>query len=114
MYNIPNTEVWAILLGPGKIYEQQCGGYSCRQESAQGQLINMESAQTANRLYKFFMGAFWGGWCYDGIDEETAKYIEQVVPRFSVNRNKLKDSCEAWIHGFVGGEPAVLTWENSD
>lgn len=114
MYNLPDTEVWAILLGPGETYEQQCGGYSCRQESAQGHLVNMGDAQAENRLYKFFTGALWSGWCDDGIDEETAKHIEQVVPRFSVNRNKLVDSCEAWIHGFAEGKPAILVWENSD
>jgi len=93
-------------------------------------LIDQEAELTA-----YFTGPKWGGWCTDGIDEETAEFIDLVLQkspytkRIKVDRARLADSHEAWVYvslsatgddaaleeadGFPSNA-AVLTWENSD
>ena len=87
-------------------------------------------------LERYFMGKKWRGHCDDGIDEETADFVDTVLvssyvtKRLKVNREKLADSHEAWIHVVIlppddrdidlqefYGFPSnigILTWENSD
>jgi len=106
------NDIYAIIRGDGEIWENQCGGYACNQRSAKGTLQKLNG--DGSLLYDFFTGEKYGGWCSDGIDEETADFIEKIVPEFKVNREKLDDSCEAWIVGFANNKDAVLVWGNSD
>jgi hypothetical protein len=126
-----------MLFESGVRYSNQTGGYSCWHPEVEGvyvplfnELIDQEAELTA-----YFTGPKWGGWCSDGIDEETADLIDSVLQkssytkRITVDRSRLADSHEAWvyvllspsdedvdfeeIHGFPGNQ-AVLTWDNSD
>ncbi len=86
-------------------------------------------------LERHFTGSKWKGNCNNKIDEETADFIDAVLvssyisKMLKVNRKKLADSFEAWIHVIISpddrdeyvqefyGFPSgfgVLTWENSD
>jgi len=86
-------------------------------------------------LKTYFTGPKWRGHCYNGIDEETADVVDGILATSSltrqlrVNRAKLAESDEAWIHvmispaegreeyrlfdGFPSGR-GIITWENSD
>ena len=88
------------------------------------------------QLERYFTGSKWNGHCYNEIDEETADFVDivlassYVTKRLKVNREKLSDSHQAWIHVIIlppdereddlqefYGFPSnsgVLTWENSD
>lgn len=86
-------------------------------------------------LEDFFTGPKWVGGCSNGIDHETADFIDQLftttphLERLRVDRTQLSQSHEAWIYvdvlaitedvylqtilGF-GPRKGVLTWPNSD
>lgn len=105
-------DIHAIILGDGDEWHNQCGGYACHQRYAHGTLHKLDGDEII--LSDFFTGEKYSGWCDDGIDAETASYIEAIVPDFKVDRDKFDESCEAWIHGFVNGKAAILVWGNSD
>jgi hypothetical protein len=92
-------------------------------------------------LYEYFTGPKWGGHCSEGIDEETADFIDGVLSwpsaytsNLKVNRNRLKECVEAWIYvniasttdedgslvvngwdfNYFRTTDGVLTWQNSD
>ena len=114
---VPEHGVSCIVLGDGAEWRQQCGGYSCRQETANGGLVLIANDDVSNKLTDYFCGDKWNGWCTSGIDEETASFIESVLPsgsKFVVSRARFEDGCEAWVHGHLDGLPAVLVWQNSD
>lgn len=111
---VPERGVSCIVLGTGKTWRQQCGGYACLQKSARGTVEAVGGDDLGNVLTDHFCGPKWGGWCANAIDEETAVFIESLVPRFAVDRAAFDKSCEAWVHGLLDGKPAILTWENSD
>ena len=114
---IPERGVSCIVLGEGVDWQQQCGGYTCRQEMARGALVLVANDDVANKLTDHFLGDKWGGWCSSGIDEETASFIEETLSaelKFVVSRARLEDDCEAWVHGHIDGAAAVLVWENCD
>ena len=90
-----------------------------------------EHSDKCERLLSHFTGPKWGGWCAEFIDAETADVIDSIltdVPgrdQIRVDRTKLIDSREAWVHVKIEGpllglrehdEPseAILTWPNSD
>ena len=108
----PEVGVYAIIFGDGPEWVHQAGGYACHQMTASGTLKEIRGDE--KELYNFFTGDKYGGWCSDGIDSETADFIESVVSGFTVDRDKLSDCEEAWILGFVDSSPAVLIWGNSD
>jgi hypothetical protein len=84
------------------------------------------------------------GYCWNGIDADDADWIDFVLaelnpafqrgPVLTVDRSRLADSWEAWVHVRIGPHPerhpansvdcmpfhgipaqeAILTWENSD
>lgn len=110
----PDPGFSCIVLGEGEIHDNQCGGYACLQNSAQGTVYPICGMDAVGIMTAYFTGHKWNGWCSDGIDEEAAVFIEMVVPSFSVDRDKMKESCEAWVHGFFENKPAILIWENSD
>lgn len=107
--------VFVAIVGAGDVVVQQCGGYACTQEEVMAERVEkVGDAAAEERLLNHFTGEKWGGWCCDGIDESTARIVESIVPAFSVDRSRLQDSCEAWIHGNFGGREAILLWGNSD
>lgn len=121
--SVPNG-LYAIILGAGSMWEQQCGGYACNQRKATGLLMGMEInieqgsvsfyGEREKALSEYFTGPKWNGWCTNKIDEDTANFIEKIVPEFIVDRKTMNEDCEAWVLGFVNGKPAILVWENSD
>lgn len=117
----------------GVIYSNQTGGYACRQPKAEGVFIFLDEnifldgewRSPMGDISKHFTGEKYNGWSEaamfegSGIDTETGDFIEERLRYFGlknilVNREKLKDSEEAWVHVIYYGEPAILTWENSD
>ncbi len=137
----PRIQLWnsngiglIILFQSGVRYSNQTGGYTCLHPEVEGvyvPLVNEMIDQEAE-LELYFTGPKWLGWCNEGIDCETSDYIEEVLQKspysrgITVNRDRLKESHEAWIYvrlpqgaelnEFVGfeGTEAILTWENSD
>lgn len=104
----------------------QIGGHGCKQGVARAEKI--ELIKTSGEIEKHFDEKY-GGWCFDGIDEETAKFLDLEISslglfNFTVNRSRLKDCMEAWVHGFAEWfslatrqtikEKVILTWGNCD
>lgn len=112
-------------------FTRQCGGHACHQEAAQGLLYPIDSHYKQNVFNNELDTHFvdkpgkYQGWCCYGIDEETALWLDQLLVkyadkhgRFTVNRDRLKESKEAWIHLKFSREDCyqrcILTWSNSD
>ena len=141
----PVIQLWGerqfglIVLRPsGVYYSNQTGGYACYHPMAEGVFIplGIDTVDQEKELCDYFTGAKWGGWCCEGIDEETAGFIDVLMEKsdltksITVDRTRLHDSQEAWVYvdfrntatyGFGGVEvtgfgicKGVLTWENSD
>ena len=118
----------------GVIYQNQTGGYSCLQDSAEGIFVPLdcEPIDHYGALNHFFFKGKWAGYCATGIDAETADFIDTTLARLpghsgiKVDRSRLAESHEAWVHvtladpastGLLQGFDAVhriLTWPNSD
>lgn len=112
--NSPRTRpIYAIVVGEGPEHEIQCGGYACHHRKATGTLLELGNDDD-DSMYAFFAEGKWKSWCDEAIDAETADYVESVVPKFKVDRERMSESCEAWVIGSVDGKPAILVWENSD
>jgi len=125
-----------VLIVPsntGIVYRTQSGGHSCYQTEAEGYVVPLggERREIVVRLHEHFTGPKWGGWCSHGIDDETADIVEQVLRELAhrenilVDRDRLADSWESWIHVKIDGRlpalienatprSAILTWPNSD
>ncbi len=123
-----------ILAHPsGVFYSSQTGGYACHHPQLEGAFIPLDETKGFESVLEdHFTGEKWGGHCYKGIDEETADFIDNLLNRsyiaklLKVDRDRLSDCEEAWIHVIVEREPAeswpswsrggrgVLTWNNSD
>ena len=111
-----------------KLYTNQAGGYACQHPEVRGEkaLLGAASALATpeylaglqERLMTHFTGEKWKGWCDEGIDEETALFVEAafwpILPGLVVNRDKLADSMEAWIYATWQGQLLVLAFDNSD
>ncbi len=115
------------------VYRNQTGGHACIPSDLEGYLIPFagEVGDACNRLRLLFTGLKWGGWCSDRIDEETADEVDSVLAHVArrgeilVDRTKLNESWEAWVHVKINGplvslveharpSAAILTWSNSD
>jgi hypothetical protein len=141
----PLIQLWGaprfglIVLRPsGVYYSNQSGGHGCYHPMVEGVFIPLgeETADQEKELCEYFTGPKWSGWCCEGIDEETAAFIDSVLAKshltkdIAVDRAHFEDSHEAWVYvdfrntvpyGYGGVEicgfgvcKAVLTWENSD
>jgi hypothetical protein len=128
-----------LLCQSGVRYTNETGGYMCLHQEAEGAYLplGVGSSTLALELNEHFETK-WVGWCHDGIDEETAHFVDGLLAaqpettRFQVDRQRLADSHEAWIHvrllkpdeaerpsldiisGFPEENPRVLTGGNSD
>lgn len=131
-------QVGLIILRPsGVYYSNQTGGYACQHPLEEGVFVPIHSCELdfGKALSEYFTGSKWNGWCCDGIDEETAAFMDSLLKKsglsneIKVDRTRLKDSREAWVYVNVntpaktnwlsaisglGLCSAVLTWENSD
>jgi hypothetical protein len=115
------------------VYRNQTGGHACVPSYQEGYLVPFagELRDACDRLQSLFTGPKWGGWCYDRIDQETADEIDSVLAQVArhgeivVDRAKLNESWEAWVHVKITGpllslveharpSDAILTWSNSD
>jgi hypothetical protein len=124
-----------ILYPSGVYYSNQAGGYACLQPFEEGVYVpaNNLTFNIGDKLTEYFTGAKWKGCCMNGIDNEDADFIDELMKEcyptryLTVNRERLSNSVEAWIYvkgiqpeesapvisGF-GEFEAVLTWLNSD
>src|SRR5262249_11614968 len=122
----------------GIIYANQTGGHHCRENAVEGYLLPLFNTfggiNQEDILSKHFTGSKWYGWCGDGIDPETADFIDKVLgmtPYTSwlrVDRRRLRESHEAWVYvrpeqiqdtetiefgGFTFRD-GIIIWPNSD
>src|SRR5262249_24428997 len=122
-----------IPCSSGVIYQNQTGGYSCSQDTVEGVFLPLycEPISHYPELYNYFYKGKWEGNCANGIDEETANFIDATLSRLpghsgiKVDRSCMPDSHEAWVHVTVadpstigllegfGPLQAILTWPNS-
>lgn len=123
-----------IVLAPsGSLYSNQCGGHACHHPTAEGIYVPLGDSPDEFEAHFYGPGSKWSGRCFDGIDEETARFIDAHLRSrvfggagcITVDRARLADSEEAWIHVVIaenadarlsahGGRPGILTWRNSD
>ena len=138
--------LFLILKWPsGFAYATQTGGLSCEQSWAEGILVPLGLAGQERLDERFGDGRTkYSGGCFNGIDDDDAAWIDSVLahldpafdrgPLITVDRSRLADSSEAWVHVRIGPHPerhprdtfdfwpfhgipaqeAILTWENSD
>jgi len=113
------------------IYTNQTGGFACWHPEVEGFLVPLRThlgLRGLNALQSACIG------CDDGLNSETADALESMLARLGfkgirVDRSKLAESWESWIHVILSGElgfdvplegprperlEAVLTWPNSD
>ncbi len=131
----------------GVIYSNQAGGTSCLQPELEGAFVPFGNdlprkprdwKGAEDELTAWFEGSrHRGTGATNGLDAEDADFIDGVLERaeadqwIKVDRNLLRDSCEAWVWVTVladeGGphvricsgfapypRRGVLTWTNSD
>lgn len=90
-------------------YYNVAGGLLCAQPSMEGFFLPFEGKQTtklAQEILNYFLGPPWSGHCYSGLKESDADYLDSLFEKYedtksirlNVDRSKLKDSMEAWIH----------------
>lgn len=131
-----NSACFGLIIpcNSGVVYSNQTGGTSTLYPEVEGVYVPLHDGMENQKdeLRTYFVGPKWRGHCDDGIDEETASYIDTVLQKtfvtrtLKVDREKMKGSHEAWVwvniinteNGdiFTGFDTAdaVLTWENSD
>jgi len=102
------TGLGLIILQPsGAFYTHETGGYACYPAHAEGVFAPLHREADDDQetlLTAHFSGSKWNGWCSDGIDEQTADYVDYVLSLsittqyLKVDRTRLADSREAWIY----------------
>ncbi|WP_438018262.1 DUF6210 family protein [Sorangium sp. So ce315] len=120
----------------GVLYTNQTCGHCCLHPEVEGVFVPFDAEESWLRLNAYFEGPRYGGTgAMHGLDDEDAAFIESVlrdgrvgVP-LVVDRSRLKESHEAWVHVLIEGEVdpfplvsgfgpyprrGVLTWPNSD
>jgi hypothetical protein len=130
----------------GIVFSNQTGGTSCLAPEYEGVFVSIRNDCTEkervlispeNELFTYFTGPKWRGTgATRGIKEDDADFVDNVLqratlfPTVQVDRERLAQSHEAWVHVIVAGnEPGdpplfvgfdpyprlgVLTWQNSD
>ncbi len=94
-----------VLHSSGVLYTNQTGGYACLHPVVEGVYMPLSDEQHAQQqqLFEYFTGSKYQGWCTEGIDEEDASVIDAILAKacdsacLRVNRQRLKDSHEAWV-----------------
>ena len=117
------TGIGLIIEFPsGVLYTNQVGGYACLHPEIEGVFVPLTNSMVPQQevLEDFFSGPKWKGSCYSGIDEETADFIDAVFAKsfctqaLQVNRAKLADSVEAWVHVLVSPNQQSEMWSGFD
>lgn len=123
-----------VKAATGVIYSNQTGGFECLHAEAEGFFVPIRTHFGMRELHALKGACPGDSDAEDGIDEETAVRLEWILDRqglkcIRVDRAKLEESWEAWIHVRISGElggkvplqgavpdvlEAVLTWPNSD
>lgn len=131
-----------ILPYPSNImYTNQAGGVLCTHPVIEGVFIPLNDMSNdrgtapqnnAAELTDHFCGPKYGGHGYHGIDQETADFIDGFLAKsditdfINVDRDRLKECMESWIHVKVDNtkkhllfrniqvNSGILTWPNSD
>jgi hypothetical protein len=118
----------------GVIFSNQTMGNSCWQAEMEGVFVPFDAEESWLRLNSYFEGPkYSGNGAMHGLDDQDADLIDAVVldARIQgpvvVDRTRLKESHEAWVHVLLEGEEralfagfgpfprrGVLTWPNSD
>ena len=150
----PKIEIWdSVGLGiiikypSGVLVSNQTGGTACFHPSLEGVYLPIHNdyhtdsqkfISPENEFSRCFTDQKYNGsGAQNGIDEEDLIRLERLLKKFSldgfikINKNKLQESHEAWIHILIneekqqpftklvkGFEPypreGILTWANSD
>jgi hypothetical protein len=121
----------------GVIYQTQAGGTCCLQPELEGASVPFDGEQVNEALYAWFTRPTYGdSGPTRGIYAEDADRIDEVLRAWrptglpvTVDRARLDESVEAWVHVVIHGDespppslfsgfgpyprPAVLTWTNS-
>jgi hypothetical protein len=137
LWNVPGLSL-IIPAKTGIEYATQTGGHYCFQQCLEGMLLplyNIYDGINQEEILNNHFVSKWGGWCGEqGIDEETADFVDAVFEEtpytswIHVDRRDLAASHEAWIHvvpkelrdtetiefGDFAFKSGVLTWLNSD
>lgn len=122
-------------------YTNQVGGTACLQPTSEGVLIPFENDYDTDRTFmsleielnEHFQTAWGGSGATSGINADDADAVDgllrarTLIDWFRVDRDRLRDSCESWIHVTVISDHAfychgfgpypragILTWANSD
>jgi hypothetical protein len=125
-----------IVQHPTQIeYAHQCGGLACYDLKAEGFLVPCPNSLTiSEELHRhFYLGPKYKGNCYNGIDDEDAALIDELLASVNygilkVNRQLKCKSFEAWVHlkcdesvpcfpycyNSNPNKDIVMIWENSD
>lgn len=123
-----------ILYPTGILFSNQTGGHQCCQPEEEGFFVPLDLDWPV--IERHFTGLPWQGWCYQGLDEATADFLDSQLQvaadtflaclEMRVDRARLKESMEAWVYvrikeiesdlltGFGPCPEGVLTWPNSD
>lgn len=112
LYNTSGIGV-IINFPSGVIYSNQAGGTSCLQPEAEGvyvPLFNQVNDQE-KKLYDYFTDPkrMWFGSAK--ISEDDADFIDKILGEsvftsfIKVDRDRLDDSHEAWVHVAIGTQP---------
>lgn len=107
-----------IVLGEsGVLYTNQTGGYACLHPAAEGwyvPLVDSRYDQDA-ALKAYFSGPPWNGECAEGITTADADFVDRLLQSSTVSaflhvdRERLSNSHEAWLHVMVGVVPVKAT-----
>jgi hypothetical protein len=122
-----------ILMPSGVIYFNQTGGNFCLQSEAEGILFPINNEPRLGHLHDGSLDIRLAQATPEmiRISETTAQRIDTLLEEFlyndivKVDRSKLEQSNEAWIHVEIdeqssgdlndfAGYKAILTWPNSD
>lgn len=111
--------VWLILKWPTHFaYSNQTGGHSCQQSWAEGLLVPLKdvAGKTIDSLMALFAEhSKHQGWCANGLDDDDPEQIDAILAEhhhafkstrvITVDRERLGDSWEAWVHVRIGEHP---------
>ncbi|MCA9882794.1 MAG: hypothetical protein H6670_00310 [Anaerolineaceae bacterium] len=97
----------------GVLYSNQAGGYACMQPAEEGIYVPLsnDGFNLDQIFYKYFTGPKWMGGCANGIDDETADFIDEQLKTYlpasiiRVDRDRMKDSYEAWVYVRIAIQP---------
>jgi hypothetical protein len=80
LWNVPGLSL-LVPTKSGVVYANQTGGHHCLEDSLEGILLPLfntfPGVDQEQLLHQHFVSK-WSGWCGDGIDLETAEFVDEV------------------------------------